>query len=131
MSAQTLGYLEKHQNLYSDILLNDRRNRLPGIRMLTVRYRPSLASLRSQNAAIPVGGMDLDDLLQRYFGTSDLSEASPAVREAGVDRMLVDLGLKQIDHGGSHCGPCYTCLAKHRSLMPPSIRRLIAKPRAI
>ena len=40
MSAQTLGYLEKHQNLYSDMLLNDRRNRLPGIRMLTVRYRP-------------------------------------------------------------------------------------------
>lgn len=38
--------------------------------------------------------MDLDDLLQRYFGTSDLSDASPAVREAGVDRLLVDLGLE-------------------------------------
>jgi len=38
--------------------------------------------------------MDLDDLLQRYFGASDLSEASPAVREAGVDRLLVDLGLE-------------------------------------
>ena len=45
--------------------------------------------------------------------------------------MLVDLGLEQIDHGGSHCGPCYICLAKHRSLVPPSIRRLIEKPRAI
>jgi hypothetical protein len=38
--------------------------------------------------------MNLDDLLQRYFGTSDLSEASPAVREAGVDKLLVDLGLE-------------------------------------
>jgi len=38
--------------------------------------------------------MDLDDLLHRYFGTSDLSEASPAVREAGVDRLRVDLGLE-------------------------------------
>lgn len=39
--------------------------------------------------------MDLDDLLHRYFGTSDLSEASPAVREAGVDRLRVDLGLER------------------------------------
>jgi hypothetical protein len=39
--------------------------------------------------------MDLDDLLQRYFGTSDLSEASPAVQEAGVDRLLVDFGLER------------------------------------
>lgn len=38
--------------------------------------------------------MNLDDLLQRYFGTSDLSEVSPAVREAGVDRLRVDLGLE-------------------------------------
>ena len=38
--------------------------------------------------------MDLDDLLQRYFGTSNLSEASPAVREAGVDRLRVDFGLE-------------------------------------
>jgi hypothetical protein len=59
-----------------------------------VRFRPSPAGLRLQNAAVPVGGMDLDDLLQRYFGASDLSEASPAVREAGVDRLVVDLGLE-------------------------------------
>jgi hypothetical protein len=39
--------------------------------------------------------MDLDDLLQRYFGTSDLSEASAAVQEAGVDRLLVDFGLER------------------------------------
>jgi hypothetical protein len=38
--------------------------------------------------------MNLDDLLRRYFGTSDLSDASPAVREAGVDKLLVDLGLE-------------------------------------
>ena len=38
--------------------------------------------------------MDLDDLLQRYFGTSNLSEASPAMQEAGIDRLRVDLGLE-------------------------------------
>ena len=38
--------------------------------------------------------MDFDDLLQRYFGTSDLAEASPAVRTAGVDRLRVDFGLE-------------------------------------
>jgi hypothetical protein len=32
--------------------------------------------------------------MERYFGTSDLSEASPAVREAGVDRLHPDLGLE-------------------------------------
>jgi hypothetical protein len=39
--------------------------------------------------------MDFDGLLQRYFGTSDLSEASPAVMEAGVDRLRVDFGLEK------------------------------------
>ena len=38
--------------------------------------------------------MDFDQLLQRYFGTSDLSSASPAMREAGLDRLRVDLGLE-------------------------------------
>jgi hypothetical protein len=37
--------------------------------------------------------MNLDDLLQRYFGTSDLSEVSPAVQAAGVERLLVDFRL--------------------------------------
>lgn len=37
--------------------------------------------------------MNFDDLLQRYFGTSDLNDASPAMQEAGVDRLLVDFGL--------------------------------------
>ena len=38
--------------------------------------------------------MDLDDLLQRYFGASDLAEVSPAVQQAGLDRLRVDLGLE-------------------------------------
>lgn len=39
--------------------------------------------------------MDLDDLLQRYFGTSNLSEASHAVQVAGLDRLRVDFGLEK------------------------------------
>ena len=38
--------------------------------------------------------LDLDQLLRHYFGTSDLSEASPAVQESGLDRLLVDFGLE-------------------------------------
>ena len=40
-------------------------------------------------------GMDLDDLLVRYFGTFNLSEASPAMQTAGLDRLSVDFGLEQ------------------------------------
>jgi hypothetical protein len=39
--------------------------------------------------------MDFDDLLQRYFGTSDLAQASPAVQAAGLDRLQVDFGLEK------------------------------------
>lgn len=38
--------------------------------------------------------MNLDDLLQRYFATSDLASVSPAMLEAGTDRLRVDLGLE-------------------------------------
>ena len=38
--------------------------------------------------------MDFDDLLQRYFGTSDLAQASPAVQAAGLDRLRVEFGLE-------------------------------------
>ena len=38
--------------------------------------------------------MNLDDLLKCYFGTTDPSHASPAMQEAGVDRLKVDLGLE-------------------------------------
>ena len=39
--------------------------------------------------------MDFDDLLRRYFGVADLAEVTPAVQEAGVDRLRVDLGLEK------------------------------------
>ena len=39
--------------------------------------------------------MDLEDLLQRYFGAADLAEVTPAVQEAGIDRLRVDLGLEK------------------------------------
>jgi hypothetical protein len=38
--------------------------------------------------------MDLDALLHRYFGASDISRVSPAVQQDGVDRLRVDLGLE-------------------------------------
>ena len=38
--------------------------------------------------------MDLDHLLNHYFGTSDLAEASPAMQAAGLDRLRVDFGLE-------------------------------------
>jgi hypothetical protein len=39
--------------------------------------------------------MSFDDLVWRHFGTSDLSEISPAVLQAGTDRLQVDLGLER------------------------------------
>ena len=39
--------------------------------------------------------MDMNDLLHRYFGTFDLAEVDSRSIDAGVDRMLVDLGLEQ------------------------------------
>lgn len=38
--------------------------------------------------------MDLDDLLQRYFATSDISTLSPDAMAAGIERCQVDLGLE-------------------------------------
>jgi hypothetical protein len=38
--------------------------------------------------------MDLDDLLHRYFGTSDTSELSENARDAGLERIRVDFGLE-------------------------------------
>ena len=38
--------------------------------------------------------MNFDDLLQRYFGTSELSDVSAAALETGIDRLRVDLGLE-------------------------------------
>jgi hypothetical protein len=39
--------------------------------------------------------MDLDDLLRRYFGTSDLAAVSPDGQSSGIEHILVDLGLEQ------------------------------------
>jgi hypothetical protein len=39
--------------------------------------------------------VQLDDLLLRYFGVTDLTEAGSAAIEAGVERALVDLGLER------------------------------------
>jgi hypothetical protein len=38
--------------------------------------------------------MDMNDMLQRYFGTFDLAKVDPAAMGPGIDRMLVDLGLE-------------------------------------
>ena len=37
--------------------------------------------------------MNFDDQIRRYFGTSDLASVSPEALNAGIERMLVDLGL--------------------------------------
>lgn len=39
--------------------------------------------------------MDFDDQLQRYFGTTDLAAVPSAAVAAGIERMLVDLGLER------------------------------------
>ncbi len=39
--------------------------------------------------------MDLDDLLRRYFGTSDISDLTPVAQAAGTEHMQVDLGLER------------------------------------
>lgn len=39
--------------------------------------------------------MDLDDLLQRYFATSEMSQVSPEALGAGIERCQVDLGLER------------------------------------
>ena len=42
--------------------------------------------------------MDLDDLLFRYFGTTETSEVPPAAQLAGVERIQVDFAL-EMDRG--------------------------------
>lgn len=39
--------------------------------------------------------MDLDDLLQRYFATSDLAQLNPDTLATGIEKCQVDLGLEQ------------------------------------
>ena len=37
----------------------------------------------------------MQDLLLRYFGTTDLANVDPVALPAGTDRMLVDFGLER------------------------------------
>jgi hypothetical protein len=37
--------------------------------------------------------MNLDDQIRRYFGTPDLASVPPEALNAGIEHMLVDLGL--------------------------------------
>ena len=37
--------------------------------------------------------MDLDDQIRRYFGTSDLASVPAPALHAGIEHMIVDLGL--------------------------------------
>ena len=39
--------------------------------------------------------MDLDDLLHRYFATSEISQLSPDALAAGIERCQVELGLEK------------------------------------
>ncbi|MGX7953776.1 hypothetical protein ACWPM1_14590 [Tsuneonella sp. HG249] len=39
--------------------------------------------------------MDLDDLLRRYFSSTDRSAVSPDVLASGLERCQVDLGLEK------------------------------------
>ncbi|PIW54959.1 MAG: hypothetical protein COW16_08615 [Sphingomonadales bacterium CG12_big_fil_rev_8_21_14_0_65_65_10] len=39
--------------------------------------------------------MQFDDLLQRYFATTELSEISPDTLAAGIEHCRVDLGLER------------------------------------
>jgi hypothetical protein len=39
--------------------------------------------------------MDFDDLLMRYLGQAELATITPAVMEAGIERMRVDFGLEK------------------------------------
>ena len=39
--------------------------------------------------------MNFDDQIRRYFGTPDLASVPPEALAAGIEHMLVDLGLTQ------------------------------------
>lgn len=39
--------------------------------------------------------MDFDDQLRRYFGTAELARVPAEALSAGIERMLVDLGLER------------------------------------
>ena len=51
---------------------------------MSIRHRPGYKLL-----------MQLDDLLQRYFATTDLSGVAPDTLSAGIEHCRVDLGLEE------------------------------------
>jgi len=51
---------------------------------MCIRHRPDYAEI-----------MQLDDLLQRYFATTDLSRVAPDTLAAGIEHCRVDLGLEE------------------------------------
>jgi len=51
---------------------------------MCIRRRPDYAEV-----------MQLDDLLQRYFATTDLSGVAPDTLAAGIEHCRVDLGLEK------------------------------------
>lgn len=51
---------------------------------MCIRCRPDYAEV-----------MQLDDLLQRYFATTDLSGVAPDTLSAGIEHCRVDLGLEE------------------------------------
>lgn len=75
--------------------------------------------------------MQFDDLLQRYFATTELSEISPDTLAAGIEHCRVDLGLER-DPGKrfSLWAMLYMLDAAPLSRSPSKTKK-IAKPRAI
>ena len=69
--------------------------------------------------------MDLDDLLYRYFRTSNLSEASPTVQKAGLDRLRVDFGLESYRARATLGGLYFTCSVR---LLPSILLREGRRP---
>lgn len=53
--------------------------------------------------------VNLDDLLFRYFGTSEFSKASPAMQLAGLDRLRMDLGGETDRKRRSPSGHFFIC----------------------
>jgi len=74
--------------------------------------------------------MNFDDLLQRYFGTTDLTEVSAAVQESGIDRMRVDFGLERDRPRRFALWSVLTCWGRRPTSMSPSRTKRTGKRRA-
>lgn len=54
--------------------------------------------------------MQFDDLLLRYFGTTDPARVDPAARDTAIDRMRVDFGMAR---DPAHRFALWSLLAMH------------------